>query len=253
MQEPICFVDIHTHILPGVDDGAPDMSRAIAMLQRAWEQGTGAVVLTPHYRGRFRDNVRSKLEPVYQQLVREAQKACPGMELYLGCEVGYEMDISEKLADGSVLCINGTRYVLLEFHDTAFRSMFLEGVLELLNFGYIPILAHVERYEAFYLHRTLARELVELGALLQINAESVIGKMGFGTKRFCRRLMRSRLVHFIGSDAHDEDLRPPELTLCFEKISRKYGRPYAQLLLGGNARTVLSGGENIECWTDGNV
>ena len=247
-KEPFRFVDIHTHILPGVDDGVPDMSAAIALLQAAWDRGTGAVVLTPHYRGRFRDNVRSKLEPVYQQLVREAQKACPGMELYLGCEVGYELDISEKLEEGAVLSINGTRYVLLEFRDNAFRSEILEGTLELLNFGYVPILAHVERYEAFYRDRSLARELVELGALLQVNADSITGQMGFGTKRFCHRLIRSRLVHFVGSDAHNANVRPPELKLCFEKLKRRYGQPYARLLLGGNARRVLSDGENIECW-----
>lgn len=245
--DPIRFVDIHTHILPGVDDGAQNMSQALALLQAAWDQGTGAVVLTPHYRGRFRDNVRSKLEPVYQQLSSEVQRACPGMKLYLGSEVGYERDISEKLAQGSVLSVNGTRYVLLEFGDKVFRSRILEGTLELLNFGYIPILAHVERYEAFYRDRSLARELVELGALLQINAESVTGGLGFGTKRFCHRLMRSHLVHFIGSDAHNADTRPPELKRCFEKLKRRYGQSYAELLLCGNARTVLSGGENIQC------
>jgi protein-tyrosine phosphatase len=180
-------------------------------------------------------------------MLQEAGKACPGMELYLGCEVCYELDVSEKLANGSVLTINDSRYVLLEFQDNAFRSRLLEGTLELLNFGYIPILAHVERYEAFYQNKTLARELVELGALLQVNADSVIGKRGFGTKCFCHRLMRSHLVHFIGSDAHNAEKRPPELKLCYEKLKRKYGQSYAELLLCKNARAVLSGEDNIEC------
>ena len=248
MEKPsIRFVDIHTHLLPGVDDGAQDLKQALTLLQRAWERGTGAMVLTPHYRSRFRDNVQPKLEPIYQQLVREAQKVCPGMELYLGCEVGYELDISEKLAQGSVLSISGTRYVLLEFTDSAFRSRILEGTLELLNFGYIPILAHVERYEAFRKNRTLARELVELGALLQLNADSVIGHQGFGVKRFCHRLMRCRLVHFIGSDAHNADTRPPELKPCFVMLKRRYGQAYAEQLLCRNPRTVLADGEDIEC------
>lgn len=246
-KEQMRFVDIHTHILPGVDDGAQDLTQAVSLLQRAWEQGTGAVVLTPHYRGRYRDNVRGKLEPVFRELTLAAQKACPGMELYLGCEVGYELDVSEKLAQGSVLTLNDTRYVLLEFRDSAFRSRILEGTLEVLNFGYVPIIAHVERCEAFHEHRDLARELVDLGALLQINADSVIGRRGFGMKRFCHKLMKNHCVHFIGSDAHNADTRSPDLKECCEKIKRKYGPAYAELLLCGNARTVLSGGEDVEC------
>ena len=245
--EPIGFVDLHTHILPGVDDGAKELPVALAMLQSAWEQGTAAVVLTPHYRGAFRDNLRTKLEPRYRQLLQEAEKTCPGLELYLGCEVSYELDISEKLDQGSVLSMNGSRYVLLEFPEGVYRSRVMDGVLELLNFGYIPILAHVERYEVFYREPGLVRELVELGALVQLNADSVLGKMGFGTKRFCHRLMRQRLVHFISSDAHSPEGRPPELRQCFEKLAKKYGQSYARQLFRDNARAVLSDRDTIEC------
>ena len=241
------FVDLHTHILPGVDDGVQNLEDALAMLKMAQQQGTGTVVLTPHYRGAFRSNVRSKLEPMYQAFLEEAQKACPELSVYLGCEVSYERDISEKLAQGSVLSINGSRYVLLEFQQGVFRSGVMDGVLELLNFGYVPIIAHVERYEVFYREPGLVQDLVDLGALVQLNADSVLGKMGFGTKWFCHKLMRQHLVHFIASDAHSLEGRPPELKQCFEKLAKKYGHAYARLLFCKNGRRVLRDEETIEC------
>lgn len=241
------FVDIHTHILPGVDDGATDLSRSIALLRRAWKNGTKAVVLTPHYRGRYRGNVADKLEPVFRELCQTAEEHCPGMRLYLGCEVGYEMDVAEKIAAGAVMTLNGTRYVLLEFRDHAFRSRIMDGVLEILNFGYIPIVAHVERCEAIRKHPAFARELTELGALLQINADSVMGRRGFALKHYCYMLMRKRCVHFIATDAHDMEHRTPDLGDCYEKIKKRYGADYAAALFYTNARTMLSGGEDIEC------
>lgn len=241
------FVDIHTHILPGVDDGAADFEVAIALLKQAQSHGTSAVVLTPHYRGHFRGNVAGHLKPIYEEFVKKATAHCPGMELYLGCETGYEMDISEKLNDGTVLTINNTQYVLLEFRDHAFRSRIIEGTLEVLNFGFVPILAHVERYEAFRNNPELAEELIHLGALIQINADSVMGRMGFGAKRFVHRLLRNHQVHFVATDAHSLNKRRPTLKDCYEKISRKYGKERACLLLYKNARTVLEGGEEIEC------
>jgi protein-tyrosine phosphatase len=241
------FVDIHTHILPGVDDGAQDLPESLELLKRACAQGTGAVVLTPHYRGRYRDNGREKLTGIFERLCEAAKTQCPELELYLGCEVGYELDVSEKIADGTVLPLNGTQYVLLEFREDSFRSRILDGVLEVLNFGYVPIIAHAERYHAFRKHPKLADEVTELGALIQLNADSVLGKCGFGIKRYCHRLLKSHLVHFIATDAHDQKSRKPELAPCYRRIQKKYGQAYADALLIRNGRAVLAGSDSIEC------
>ena len=101
------FVDIHTHILPGVDDGAQDLSQSLELLRRAYGQGTRALVLTPHYRGRYRNNVAPKLSKLFEELSLKAKQAYPELQLYLGCEVGYELDVGEKLAEGTVLSMNG--------------------------------------------------------------------------------------------------------------------------------------------------
>lgn len=240
------FVDIHTHILPGVDDGARDLSQALSLLKHAAGQGTGALILTPHYRGRYHDNVREKLTAVFQELRQAAAVECPELELYLGCEIGYAMDVSEKVADGAVLTLNDTQYVLLEFQDDSFRSRILDGVLEVVNFGYVPIIAHAERYEAFRKFPELAEDLTDLGALIQINADSVLGKGGFGIKRYCHQLLKAHLVHFVATDAHDQKLRQPELRTCYQRIRKKYGQAYADTLFIRNGRAVLAGEDSIE-------
>lgn len=241
------FVDIHTHILPGVDDGAQNLSQSLELLKRAHCQGTGAVILTPHCRGRYRNNTGQRLTEIFGQLRQVAEKECPDLELYLGCEVGYELDVSEKIADGTVLSLNGTQYVLLEFQQGSFRSRILDGVLEVLNFGYVPIIAHAERYEAFRKYPKLADEVIQLGALIQLNADSVLGKCGFGIKRYCHKLLKAHLVHFVATDAHDQKSRKPELRCCYQRLRKKYGQEYADALLIRNGRTVLSGKGSIEC------
>lgn len=241
------FVDIHCHILPGVDDGARDLPQALDLLKNARSQGIGAVLLTPHYRGRYHGNVRGKLTAVFEELCKAAKAQCPDLELYLGCEVGYELDISEKITEGSVLSLNNTQYVLLEFQEKSFRSRIMEGVLEVLNFGYVPIIAHAERYEAFRSRPQLIEEVAELGALVQINAHSVMGKGGFWIKRFCHKLLKAHLVHFVATDAHDLKQRRPEMKSCYRLIRKKYGQAYADALFIRNGRAVLSGEDCIEC------
>lgn len=241
------FVDIHTHILPGVDDGAEDETVALGLLKQAQSQGTGAVVLTPHYRNHYRENLSPRLQEIFNSFCLRVKAECPGLELYLGCEVGYELDVSEKLADGSLLTLNGTQYVLLEFRERSCRSRIMEGVLEVLNFGYIPIIAHAERYEAFRKYPKLALEVTDLGALIQINADSVLGKCGFGVKRCCLRMMKQRCVHFVASDAHNIKDRPPALKKCYRMIRKRRGTQYANALFYENARAMLAGSEDIYC------
>ena len=234
------FVDIHTHILPGVDDGSPDLEHSISLLRMAWEDGTGAVILTPHYRGRYRSNTPQKLREIYDKLRAHVEVELPEMELYLGNEAGIEIELSEKLAEGQVLSLDGGNYVLLEFTSSSSSGKIVKGVLEILNSGFTPIIAHAERYDAFCKNKRLAEEVIGLGALIQLNAGSIMGNSGFAAKRCCYRLLRKRQVHFIASDAHDKKYRPPQLGECYRRVCKKYGEEYADALFRRNARTVLS-------------
>jgi protein-tyrosine phosphatase len=233
-------VDIHTHILPGVDDGAQDMEQAMALLRTAWENGTGAVVLTPHYRGRYRDNTPEQLRDGYELLRRQAAAELPGLELFLGNEAGMEIELAEKLAQGRVLSLNGGNYVLLEFRGSSTGAQIVRGVLDILNCGFTPIIAHAERYQAFRKDRQIADEVLGLGAMIQINASGVTGKAGFAQKWCCSRLLRRGQVQFVASDAHDLERRSPVLMDCYRQIERKYGAHRAARLFWENAREILT-------------
>lgn len=238
MSKSIGFFDIHSHLLPGADDGARDMDDALALLALAQANGTEALVLTPHYRGRYRQNTPQQLEETFRQLCRLAPE---GMTLYLGNEAGYERDLADKLSEGRVLSINGGRYVLLEFSTGTPKSLILDGVFEVLNAGFTPIIAHVERYDAFRKHKALADVVLDAGALLQINADSVLGSSGGDIKRYCHYLLKKQMVHFVASDGHDQTHRPPLLTDCYQRICKKYGAEYAADLFRENARIMLKG------------
>ena len=233
------FIDIHTHILPGVDDGAQTVEDALAMLQGAWDKGTRALLLTPHYRSRYKKNTPQQLREQYEKLCAVVQEKMPGLRLYLGQEVAYEVEAPEALADGKILSMNGSHYVLLEFRPEVLRSRVISGVSETILCGFTPIIAHAERYEIFRKDKNLLDEVLEMGALIQLNADSVMGKQGFSVKRCCHRMLKQQKAHFVASDAHDITDRPASLQACFLRVYKKYGKEYAQQLFYENAAAVI--------------
>lgn len=235
------LVDIHCHILPGVDDGAQALKDALELLRMAHGDGVSAMILTPHYRGHYRKHTPEILRQRFAELRASVQKELPQMELYLGSEAAWERDLGEKIAENRVLTLHGSPYVLLEFEFGCMRSHVTDGVMDVVSCGYTPIIAHAERYDIFRRDRTLVDEVLSMGALVQLNADSVLGKRGFALKRCCHRLLKQGKVHFIASDAHDSQNRPPLLRECFEYVSKRYGEDYAWVLLRDNARALLSG------------
>ncbi len=233
------FTDLHTHILPGVDDGAPDMTQALRMLRMAWGNGTRSVFLTPHYRGKYKQNSLEELQAEFLWLQEMVKTELPGLNLYLGQEVAYEADAPEAVFSGRVLRMNGSAYVLLEFRAQVLRSQMITGVSEMIRCGFVPIVAHFERYDISRTDPELADELLQMGALLQLNADSILGVNGFRVKRFCHKLLLEEKVHFVATDAHDLKDRPPLLRECFLRIHKKYGQAYAARLFYENAQAVI--------------
>lgn len=232
------FTDIHTHILPGVDDGAAGMPQALELVRMAWKNGTRTLFLTPHYRGKFKESPQWLRESfsMFSQMVREE---LPAMKLVLGSEVHYEADMPERIQQKQVLSINDSQYLLLEFRGSSLRSQIIAGVSEVIRCGFIPIIAHVERYQEFLTDDSLVPEVLEKGALVQLNADSVMGQNGLRVKKFCHRMLKEQMVHFIASDAHDTRKRPPLLRDCFLRVHKKYGEEYAAQVFYHNAQAVI--------------
>lgn len=232
------LMDIHTHILPGVDDGAQNIQEALCLCHLAWEKGTRAIILTPHHRGIYK-NDPAILQAVFGNFRQTLKKELPKMSLYLGCEVRFGDDIQQKFASGKLLCMADSRYVLLEFASTAFRAQIISGIIQCISAEKVPIIAHAERYSAFLTDLSLVDEVLKMGAYIQLNADSVMGKHGFFVKRFCRKLLKAEKVHFIASDAHDPKRRPPNLLRCYNRICKKYGEKYAKRLFWRNPHAII--------------
>lgn len=229
------LVDIHCHILPGVDDGAPDMETAKAMIWEAYKQGVRYMIATPHYRPEmFEPPMRNVLKG-YHVLRKYAIDV--GISLRLGCEY-YRNDQMIRHLDGKIRpTMLGGRYVLVEFSTNDRFVTIRNYVYELITHGYNPIVAHVERYFCCQEVEKIA-ELKNLGARIQVNADSVLGYEGRKIKKFCLDLMEQDYLDFVASDAHNMNKRKMHLGEGASYIEKKMGKEYAKKIFLENPRSI---------------
>ena len=207
-------IDIHCHILPGVDDGAPDMATSLEMLRIADKNGITHMILTPHHKP-MHHNVSPEHNVSYRKKLQEAAKdAGIKVKLFSGNEIYYSDETMEELIAGKICSMAGSDYVLVEFHPTNPYMAIQNAISRVQAAGFIPIIAHVERYSDIVSHPARVGDLIEMGCYIQVNASSVMGGYGFGISHFTRKLLKEELVHFVASDAHDRGRRAPQLVDC---------------------------------------
>ena len=229
------LVDIHCHILPGVDDGAPDMETSRAMIRDAYEQGVRYIIATPHYRPEMFEPSMKKVIRVYHELRDYAEEV--GIGLRLGCEYYRNEQMIRHLDKKLRPTMLGSRYVLTEFSTNDSFVTVRNYIYELITKGYRPIVAHVERYFCCQEPERIL-ELKKLGAQIQVNADSVLGYEGHKIKKFCAGLMKYYLVDFIGSDAHNLEGRKMNLGKCATYVRKKMGQDYAEEIFVDNPRRI---------------
>ena len=234
------LTDIHCHILPGVDDGASNGRIAITMLEQLYKEGVRRIIVTPHYRvGMFEPSV-SDIEHRYILLKKYAAGiGRDGIEVYLGCEYHRDDEMIANLKKGKRPTMAGSRYVLVEFSVMDSYARIRGAVYELVSAGFIPIVAHVERYPVMVKDPEYIRDLIDLGALIQVNADSMLGVHDRRMKRFCKKLMKREEIHFIASDAHDLEERPSRLRKCADYVERKWGKEKAEEIFVRNPSRIL--------------
>lgn len=231
------MIDIHAHILPGLDDGPRTLDEAMAMLRIAEKEGIRAVVATPHYDG-TEPTVRSLAEAVLRVVQREVARS--GLQIQvLG---GFEVALSPALLSGGIdpgeLGLNGGRYVLVEAPVAFWPAYVEECLFWFQSRGLQPILAHAERYAALQVQPSRAVSLSDRGILLQINGGSLTGAEGREEHRCAQWLLRRGLVQFIASDCHSTKRRRPALRSAVAKASRVVGGPAVEHLTTHNPRAV---------------
>lgn len=231
------FIDIHNHTLFGVDDGPQDLKTAVEMLHMAKTQGAESIILTPHYRrGMFAYPVE-EIEENFKQLKEAASRI--GITLYLGCEYHVNGDIVSYLQSGRCKTLAGSDYVLTEYSYETEYSYIEDQTHRLIFCGYLPVIAHAERYKCFQKKPALCVALSDMGALIQVNADSILGVAGWKEKQTGRRLLKQSWADIVASDTHDLAERTNRMKECRQYIEKKYGEAYAEVLFVKNPMRIL--------------
>jgi protein-tyrosine phosphatase len=235
------YVDIHCHIMFGVDDGPDNLETSREMIMMAHEEGIYKIVATPHYHPGKCTMEYDELKKRFELFKEHMKDVCPQVELQLGREIYYTSDVLEALEAGKRLTMEDTKYILVEYHPTVEYSYLRTSINNLMQMGYTPVIAHIERYICVLEDWKLAWELRNMGAVIQVNAGSVTGGSGSKVKKFIKRLMKEELVDVVGTDAHSSGRRAPRMRECAQYICKKYGEEYAKAVLRDNAERILRG------------
>lgn len=233
------FADIHIHLLYGADDGAKDEKQMQDILDSAYADGARTICATPHFHPGYFGNNISAAEAAFTKL-RQYAKKYNDLKLYLGNELRYSPNCLEWLESGDCKTINGSRYVLVDFAENVDADYIVESAHKLLNAGYIPVLAHAERYEKIHRDMREINQLQECGVLIQVDAQSPFGGWGKGSKKRSRALIERYFADIIASDGHDTYERPPQMSACYEYVVNKCGEKYAKKVFLENPLAIVN-------------
>lgn len=238
MPSPASFVDIHSHILPGLDDGPDNLDDCVTMVRMAAESGTTDIVASPHS-----DMTYAFRPELVEQRIQELAAASGNvLAIHTGCDfhLHYE-NIVDALANPAKYTINHKAYLLVEFSDILMAKPSDEIMGRLLDAGMAPVVTHPERNPLLQRRIDLLEAWVRRGCYLQVTALSFLGRFGTAARDFANELMKRGMVHFVASDAHGPNDRTPRLDEAFAYVARKYGDPRARQLFIANPRATLTG------------
>lgn len=239
-------IDLHCHIVPGVDDGSPDLPTSMAMLGIAEKTGVAAIACTSHCLDPFDMYQYDIYCDGLQALRNAAEENNINVRLASAAEVRVDSGIDN--ADLDLWSINSGKYILLEFYFNERANSAFEYVSKVIERGYIPVIAHPERYRFVIQDTDNASVLTEMGCLLQINKGSLLGDFGSAPLSCSNNLLRNKLCHFIGSDAHSSSWRNTDFSDICDYLDREVGEARASRLLYENAVVLINNGspENIK-------
>ena len=250
------ITDIHSHIIPGVDDGAESLEISMEILRESYASGVRQIILTPHFRLGMFETSGQIIRKQFENLNEAAKEVIPALRLYPGCEFHASMDQEGFLSDPRFF-LAGSRYLLLEFSGGDTENFIRDRIRAAQMSGAKVIIAHAERISAvretagngnlslpsFFSAGNLdfVQELRRSGAMIQLNADAVLGMDGQRIKKLCHRLIRTGLADFIASDVHNLSDRRSHLGECADLVSRKYGEAAAKRIFIDNPGKILSG------------
>jgi protein-tyrosine phosphatase len=229
------MIDIHTHILPSVDDGAPNLETSLSLIEASVHIGVTDLFLTPHYM-RKRGYLSSAMnnQEVFVQLVKTVEEKAWPITLHLGTEIYYTIDTIQDLRNKIVLPLGKSKLVLLEFSTEEDHEDLGEAIHNILALGYIPVIAHMERYP--YASENDWGIIKKMGALIQVNAASLLGNPNRSFAKKCIKMIKKGHVDFIASDIHQ--FRSNHMKDAYVLVNKKFGPAMADRLF--NNKTPLA-------------
>jgi len=232
-------IDLHSHILPAVDDGAPDLEAALAMARIAEADGIGAMACTPHFLPGLYDNTAGDIRSRIALLSTEIKAAGIKLELVVGADAHVRPDFLACLREGRLLTLNDSRYVLVEPpHDIMPKR--LDDLFHNLQMaGYVPILTHPERLRWIEQNYSVIVDLARSGVWMQLTAGALTGRFGRRPHYWSRRMLAEGLVSFIATDAHNTKSRPPILSEAFSVAETEVGYGEAVHLVVTRPASIL--------------
>lgn len=236
------FVDIHSHIIPALDDGAKDKRAAVEMMRLASIDGTTHIVATPHYISGEVENNSNIVHEKCRELQKLAGSEGIDLTIYSGSEVFISPDVPELFDKGIICTINDSSYILIEL-PMAGIPLYTDDVLYRLQLkGLIPIIAHPERNRDIQKNPGILLSLVKRGILAQVNSSSITGVYGRRIHKVVMNLIEIGLIQFVASDAHTIRGRSPKLLKSAAIVQKEFGQEMVDSLFYRNGMTVLENG-----------
>ena len=233
------MIDIHCHILPNVDDGSESLEESIAMAKIAESEGITKIVNTSHCHFDFKYKKGNELKLELEKFNQALKEENINIEVLLGNELYYTSDLIERFDELDFFSMNNSKYILMEFSPINFPKNIEDVIYEIKIRGYIPIIAHAERYKQVQEDVNIMLDCIKEGALIQVNASSILGKNGEKAEDTSKKLLDNNMVHFVATDAHSSNRRRPLIKDSYNYILKNYGKEVSEKLFIENPTAVI--------------
>jgi protein-tyrosine phosphatase len=233
------LIDLHCHILPGIDDGAPDLSVSLEMARQAVADGIETVACTPHILPGVYNNAGPAIRAAVRELARALEEAAIPLSLVPGADAYMAPDMIAGLRSGRILTLNDSRYLLFEPPHHIAPPRLNEFAFQLITAGYVPILTHPERLSWIESHYRVMQRLAHDGVWMQLTAGSLTGRFGRRPRYWSERMLDEGLIELMATDAHDPNNRPPFLAEARDLVADRCGDTKADELVRGRPLDIL--------------
>ena len=239
------MIDIHSHIIFDVDDGPKTLEDSRRLLEESYRQGVRTIISTSHRRKGMFETPEEKIAANFKQVQELAKQVADDLTVLYGAEIYYTSDILKKLEEGTFPSLGGTKYVLIEFSmNTPYKDIH-SALGNVIRLGMIPVVAHIERYHCLENDEDRVSELINMGCYMQVNSSNILKPKLFGDRyKFMKKrvqfFLERDLVHFVASDMHNLDDRPPYMQKAYQIVAKKYGAERAEELFKTNQEILLS-------------